>query len=360
VLVNQSKRVSCRFLAVAVATAVLALGATTSARAEQFVLFQQTFEITKASVDRSGSHYYVRGPMLTQPAGSNWTGPIDYRNGTVYIQTEVLEKPNATEPNHWSYCYMPNRPVGPGYGCAGSGRYTATGVYQHSEKMTAWWQNTGISWPQGIKEMHLVIKGMGDSGHLHKRSDVDKLFPSKVRIMMVQVSAGGTFDPAAAPGWVASPADGGAPAPAADGGAAPDAGGTGGAAGAGGAGGSGGAGGAGGGNEGGTGGSPAGTGGAGTGGSGAGGGQATGGAGSGSGGTGAGAPATGGSGAGRPSDPPGTGVGGSGTGGGSTGSGTRAPVTGGCAVSDRPGSPGGFALALLALALLGCGRRRPG
>jgi hypothetical protein len=197
----------------------------TPARAEQFVLFQQTFEITKAAVDKAGSHFFVRGAMLTQPPGSNWTAPVDYRNGNVYIRTEVLEKPAGSEPNHWSYCYMPNRPIGPGYGCAGSGRYTEKGVYDRVEKMTSWWQNTAISWPQGVKEMHLVIKGMGDSGHLHKRSDVDKLFPSKVRLTMVQVSAGATLDASKVPGmenFMAGGPPGGAGSPT-DAGAASDA-----------------------------------------------------------------------------------------------------------------------------------------
>ena len=189
---------------------ILTLGAAPG-RAEQFVLFQQTFELTKATVDQAGSHYFVRGANLKQPPGNNWTAPVDYRNGTVHIRTEVLDKPASGEPNHWSYCYMPNKPIGPGYGCAGSGKYTEKGVYDRIEKMTSWWQNTAISWPQGIKEMHLVVKGIGDSGHLHKRADVDKLFPSKVRITMVQVSAGGTFDPGQVPGMESSPFDAGAP-----------------------------------------------------------------------------------------------------------------------------------------------------
>jgi hypothetical protein len=139
VLVNQSKRVTRLSLALAVSTAALALVAATPARAEQFVLFQQTFEITKAAVDRSGSHFYVRGPMLTQPAGNNWTGPVDYRNGTVYIQTEVLEKPNATEPNHWSYCYMPNRPIGPGYGeLVGQRCHGLSSLWRTAETVRQW------------------------------------------------------------------------------------------------------------------------------------------------------------------------------------------------------------------------------
>ena len=335
-------RRSAIHLAVCSLTIGLVLTAAAPGRADQFVLFQQTFEITKATVDRAGSHYFVRGPMLTQPPGNDWTKPVDYRNGTVYIQTEVLEKPASGEPNHWSYCYMPNRPIGPGYGCAGSGRYTEKGVYAHPEKMTSWWQNNAISWPQGIKEMHLVIKGIGDSGHLHKRTDVDKLYPSRVRITMVQVSAGATFDPSKVPGWVASSdADGGAPdtAPASDAGNSE---GTGGAGGSGGSG-SGGAGGS------------TGSGGAGGSGSGE------------TGGSGGASPSTGTGGSSAPSTTggstgtPGVGSGGSGgssaTGGtGSTPTARRPTVAGGC--SFGPGATSTAPLALIALALFAVARSR--
>ncbi len=338
-----------RLIPLFAATALATLSA--SARAEQFVLFQQTFEITKATVDKAGSHYFVRGAQLNQPPGSNWTAPVDYRNGDVHIRTEVLEKPAGGEPNHWSYCYMPNRPIGPGYGCAGSGRYTDVGVYDRVEKMTSWWQNTAISWPQGIKEMHLVIKGTGDSGHLHKRSDVEKLYPSKVRITMVQISAGGTFDPSKVPGWTAKPeSDAGAGSTAdagtgneagAGGGTSPGSGGSSGANGNGGTGGSGSA-------------EPAGSGGAASSASG-------------------GAPAQ--------SGPPGTG-GASGGLGGSAGSGSagngesgQAPgdkpnggagksstasddtVTGGCSLASRPG-PGGLSFGAFAMALWGASLAR--
>ncbi len=43
--------------------------------------------------------------------------------------------------------------------------------------------------------MDLVIKdGSGGSGHAHKRADHEKFFPTKMRITVVQVSAGAKYD----------------------------------------------------------------------------------------------------------------------------------------------------------------------
>jgi hypothetical protein len=41
--------------------------------------------------------------------------------------------------------------------------------------------------------------GSGGSGFAHLRPDADKFFPAKVRITMVQVSAGSTYDPSLVP-----------------------------------------------------------------------------------------------------------------------------------------------------------------
>ncbi len=66
--------------------------------------------------------------------------------------------------------------------------------------MTKFWQNDSIVWDQGIKEMHLVIKdNSGGGGHAHKRQDHDKFFPTKVRMTVIQVSAGSKYDPKLVP-----------------------------------------------------------------------------------------------------------------------------------------------------------------
>jgi hypothetical protein len=167
--------------------------------ASQFVLFDVTFTYTKQDADTSTpskSHYYVKGPMLNPDRPRDWTSPVDYRNGTVHIRAEILEKPPGGAPTTWTLCYIPNKGQGNGYGCTGTGIYREKGVYERDVPMTEFWENGSIIWTEGIKQMDLVIKDdSGGGGHAHKRADHEKFFPTKVRITMVQVPAGSTYDP---------------------------------------------------------------------------------------------------------------------------------------------------------------------
>ncbi|AGA25570.1 hypothetical protein [Singulisphaera acidiphila] len=171
--------------------------------AEQFVLFDVTFTFTKADADTSKpskSHYYVRGKAMNPDRPRNWTSPVDYRNGTVHIRTEVIEKPAGGEPTTWSICYIPNRGQGNGYGCTGTVLYREKGVYEQDISMKSFWENDAIVWSEGIKQMDLVIKdNSGGRGHAHQRPDSEKFFPTKMRITLVQVSAGSTYDPSLVP-----------------------------------------------------------------------------------------------------------------------------------------------------------------
>jgi hypothetical protein len=78
--------------------------------------------------------------------------------------------------------------------------YCEKGVYEQDVKMTSSWQNDSIVWSEGINEMHLVVKdGSGGKAHAHKRPGPEKFFPTKMRIIMIQVSAGSTYDPQLVP-----------------------------------------------------------------------------------------------------------------------------------------------------------------
>lgn len=169
----------------------------------QFILFDVEFTYTKEEADHSKpskSHFYVTGDMLNTKRPSDWTSPVDYRNGTVHIRLEVIEKPAGGEPTTWTLCYIPNKGQGNGYGCTGTGLYTDKGIYEKDIPMTSFWENESIIWPEGIKQMDLVIKDdSGGQGHAHKRPDHEKFFPTKVRITMVQVAAGSVYDPGIVP-----------------------------------------------------------------------------------------------------------------------------------------------------------------
>jgi len=183
--------------------AALWLGPGGKAKADQFVLFDVTFTYTKEDADNSKpskSHFYVKGDMLNPKRPKDWTAPVDYRNGTVHIRAEVIEKPPGGEPATWTICYIPNRGQGNGYGCTGTDLYRERGVYEKDVSMESFWQNDAIVWSEGIKQMDLVIKdGSGGSGHAHKRADHEKFFPTRMRITVVQVSAGSRYDPTLVP-----------------------------------------------------------------------------------------------------------------------------------------------------------------
>ena len=110
--------------------------------AEQFTLFDTTFTFTKAEADATSSHYFVRELNPAQPR--DWTAPVDYRNGSVHIRLEVLDKPAGSEVTQWSLCYIPNQGIGQGYGCSNSGTYTEEGVHERDDDMTSWWENGAI------------------------------------------------------------------------------------------------------------------------------------------------------------------------------------------------------------------------
>jgi hypothetical protein len=181
--------------------AVALLITPTVARAEQFVLFDVTFPFTKMDADNSKpskSHFYVKGDAINPKRPKDWTSPVDYRNGSVHIRIEVLDKPAGGEPVQWSLCYIPNRGQGNGYGCAGTDRYTEKGVYEKDVSMKAFWENNAIIWTEGIKQMDLVMKD-GKGVHAHKSAEPEKFFPTRVRITMVQVSFGSKYDPSLVP-----------------------------------------------------------------------------------------------------------------------------------------------------------------
>jgi len=169
----------------------------------QFILFDVEFAYTKQDADSSKpskSHYYVTGNMLNTERPKDWTTPVDFRNGTVHIRLEVLEKPPGNEPTTWTLCYIPNKGQKNNYGCTSTGLYTETGIYEKDISMTSFWENESIIWSEGIKQMDLVIKdNSGGQGHAHKRADHEKFFPTKVRITMVQVAAGAIYDPGILP-----------------------------------------------------------------------------------------------------------------------------------------------------------------
>lgn len=173
-----------------------------AARAEQFVLLDVTFTFTKADADNatpSKSHYYVKGDRLNAATPIDWTKPIDYRNGRVHVHTEVLDKPAGAADTRWTLCYIARKGIDAGYGCSNTALYTEKGVWEFEQGMTEWWQNDNIDWTQGVKQVDIVMKD-GKGVFAHTKPDPERWFPTTVRITMIQVSEGSTYDPSLIPG----------------------------------------------------------------------------------------------------------------------------------------------------------------
>jgi len=88
-----------------------------SCLADQFVLFDVTFPFTQENANNSTpskSHYDVSEPALNPQRRKDWTAPVDYRNGTVHVRLEIIDKPEGGEPTTWTVCYIPNRDRGQG------------------------------------------------------------------------------------------------------------------------------------------------------------------------------------------------------------------------------------------------------
>jgi MYXO-CTERM domain-containing protein len=182
------------------------------AHAEQFTLLDETFTFTKADADNgkpNKSHYYVFQDRLG-PQPSNWMAPVNYRDGIVHVHAEVLEKPAGGEVTQWILCYIPSKGIGQGYGCTGTGTYTEAGVIDIDVDMHSWWENTSIDWTQPIKEVDFVMKDAnGSTGFTHLRPDPEHFFPTKMRIAMIQVSKGSSYDPSLLPGAAGGGSGGG-------------------------------------------------------------------------------------------------------------------------------------------------------
>ncbi|MCM8532825.1 MAG: hypothetical protein NE330_16780 [Lentisphaeraceae bacterium] len=181
---------------------LIVIGLSISSSAEQFTLFDQTFTYENKDAIPTKSHLKLMASELAKETPKNWSSPLNYADGKVYIRVEVLEKPKGNVPTHWSLCYIANKGQnGSGYACASSPRYTKLGVYEVTRDMKKLWQKDKVVWSEGLKAFTLVVKGPkieglpGGKSHAHNQPDLDKFFPLKIRFTLVQISEGAKFDP---------------------------------------------------------------------------------------------------------------------------------------------------------------------
>ncbi len=174
--------------------------------AQQFILFDKEFTFEEKDAVPTKSHLRVTAEELNKGTPKDWTSPVNYSDGKVYIRLEVLGKPAGDVPTHWSLCYIGNKGQnGSMYAVAGSPRYTKPGVYEVTRDMKKLWQKDKVVWSEGLKAFTLVIKGPklkdkpAGKSHAHLQPDLKKFFPAKIRLIMVQVAKGAKFDPSKVP-----------------------------------------------------------------------------------------------------------------------------------------------------------------
>jgi hypothetical protein len=178
------------------------------ARADQFTMFDFTYEARRDNTH--DAHYDVRAPMYTLTQPDNWTSPIDYTKGTVYIEQDVLTKPSEEE-TQVDICFLTAR----GYGCRNTEHYFKTGRVTTIRAVTRFNDFASIDWTKRIPLVQLIVK---DKDNRNGGVPPEKFMPTKMRIAMTFVSAGGTYTVPA--GFAPNPnLDGGA-GPAADAGEA--------------------------------------------------------------------------------------------------------------------------------------------
>ncbi len=175
---------------VAVTVCLAALVSPTLAAADQFVAMDQTWEHTP---DLADSHYRVK-PSAETPA--NWTSPVDYSDGTAWVYLEVQTKPTEEE-TKFQVCFEAT----PTYACtAQSPTYTTTGTYEWPTPFADFWSppNEYVDWSQGVNKLANILKDT-----MNNKPSADNVgeataalyMPTRVRMVVTIVSAGGTYVP---------------------------------------------------------------------------------------------------------------------------------------------------------------------
>lgn len=169
---------------------VAALVSPALAHADQFVAMDQTWEHTP---DLPDSHYREK-PSAETPG--DWTSPVDYSDGTAWVYLEVQTKPTAQE-TKFQVCFEAT----PTYACtAQSPTYTTTGIYEWPTPFSDFWSppNEYVDWSQGVNKLASILKDT-----MNNKPSADNVgaetaalyTPTRVRMVVTIVSAGGAYVP---------------------------------------------------------------------------------------------------------------------------------------------------------------------
>ena len=178
-----------RVILVAAALSVASLASST-ARADQFVVVDSTWEHTP---DLADSHYRVP-PLAGTPA--DWKSPVDYASGKAYVHLEVFTKP-TDQPTKFQVCFEAT----PTYACTDqSPTYTTVGVVDWETPFSNFWSPPGesVDWSLGTKKIAIILKDTknGKPSADNVGADTAALYtPTKVHMVVTIVAPGSTYVP---------------------------------------------------------------------------------------------------------------------------------------------------------------------
>lgn len=170
--------------------AIAALGFATEAHADQVVVLDQTWT---HSPDLPDSHFRV-APQAGTP--QDWTSPVDYTGGSVWVYLEVQTKPTAQE-TKFQVCFEAT----PTYACTyQSPTYTEIGTYEWETPFDGFWSPPGeyVDWTQGVNQIACILKDTmnGKPSADNVGDEVAALYtPTDVRMVVTVVEAGGIYEP---------------------------------------------------------------------------------------------------------------------------------------------------------------------
>ncbi|MEY4581025.1 MAG: hypothetical protein RL701_5728 [Pseudomonadota bacterium] len=167
---------------------VCAAGSALPVHAQQFVLIDTTYTATTANTN--DSHYPVDA-RADIPA--NWKTPVDYANGKVYVELDILEKPSAV-PTLYNICFENSS----NYACLPyAPTYTKIGPDDFSVQLnSSVFQWDMVDWTKGVAKVQLILK---DEGGTKKQGDPN-FYPTKVHVVLTVVAPGSTYMPPSAAG----------------------------------------------------------------------------------------------------------------------------------------------------------------
>jgi len=171
-------------------------------RADQFVLFDVTFTYSKQDADTSKpskSHHYVKGDRLNKDRPRDWDGsdrlsewhrPHPRRGHRQAYRRRAYDLDNLlhTEPREGKWLRL-----------HGDRLYREKGIYEQDISMKEFWENDSILWSMASSRWTWSSRTTAAAAARPQRKDPEKFFPTRMRITVVQVSAGAKYDASLVP-----------------------------------------------------------------------------------------------------------------------------------------------------------------